>query len=171
MLHRALSSASVAPTSSHTVRSPRVLGNESRERGSPSPFLRHPLKRNVGEAYLSPATSDCGCRSQGPLQARPSGPPAPHPQPHPGNKWSMDKARRPQLGQRWKPAYRCHRRLQRQQGAERKCFPSPSLGPGVGSGQAGQPSTRTVYLGHILRYGNCSRAREGSHWGGGPSKG
>lgn len=165
-LHRALSSASAAATPSHTVGSPRELSNESRERGSPSPFFRHPLKRNVGEAHPSPATTDCGCRNQGPLQARPSGPLAPHPQLHPGHKWSMDKARRPQLGQRWKPAWRCHRRLQRQQGAERKCFPSPSLGPG-GRVRAGRPAQHRHCLpGLHSQVQQLPWAQEGSHWGG-----
>ena len=131
MLHRALTSASLGPTSLHTWDAPQVLDNESWRGGQPLPFLCHPLKQNVGEPHLSPTTTGCGYRNQGPLQAGLAGIPVPHPQPNPHQQWQWrrDKARRLRLGPGWKPAWNCQRRLQCQQGAEGKYSLPPGLGP------------------------------------------
>ena len=109
----------------------KCLTMKAERGGQPLPFLCHPLKQNVGEPHLSPTTTGCGYRNQGPLQAGLAGIPVPHPQPNPHQQWQWrrDKARRLRLGPGWKPAWNCQRRLRCQQGAEGKYSLPPGLGP------------------------------------------
>ena len=146
MLHRALTSASLEPTSLHTVDAPWLLDNESWQRGAAFARLMSSTKAECGGAPPEPNNHWLWVqKSRMPAGWVWPGCLWPTPTTHQQHQWSMDKARRLGLGQWWKPARKCQRRLECQQEAEGKYLLSPGLDPYGRLIEAEQLSTCVVY--------------------------